>query len=327
MAPRGAGKGLFAAIGAGIGAGTAISAIAGTYKFSEFLVKAKKLHKVGPENAVFQRLLERVHSDLQETRRLVKLPAVEFALSASPEKVAWINSVMKSVRGALERMSPFTEKVAGDTKHGGHVGVRHRSLTQVLGFLVSMEPLACCEPGKAELLSQRQVKEREVDVEFEGKRGGKDIRIEKREIRREGEPKEMRFERREVRREGPPQAVQYRTEVRREGGPGPQDFEYQAEHRRGVPPQDFQYQGEVRREGPLRGQGAPRDIRYQAETRRDGYGGHEEWIEQREVSWIDYTLSLSNWLMKQKIRRDQKDYYTPDPRDVPRMSTWPRSRL
>jgi len=301
------GKGLFAAIGAG----TVLSAVAGAYKFSEFAVKAKKLHEVGPENAVFQRLLERVHSDLHETRRLVKLPAVEYALSTAPEKVAWINSVMKSTRAALERMGPFTERVAGDTADGGHVGIRHRfkwvldekerlvnhnlelvachqSLTQVLGFLAAMEPLACCEPEKPKEQPKQQsvvTKTREVNVAIEGKREPqREMRFE-REVRREPGPPEWRTTR-EVRREQAPREFQYKAEIRREGAP--QDFRYEADVRRGYAPRDFQFQrpGEVRREGV-----------------------QEEWIEQKEV------------------RRDQRDYYTPDPRDIPRMTTWPRSRL
>ncbi|KAF2809351.1 uncharacterized protein BDZ99DRAFT_498742 [Mytilinidion resinicola] len=318
------GKGLFAAIGAG----TAISAIAGTYKLSEFLVRAKKLHEVGRENEVFMRLVRRVNEDLGETRRLVQLEEVEYALSTAPEKVAWINSVMKSTRGALERMMPLVEPVAADTEGGHHVGLRHRmkwvldtkerlvnhnlelvachnSLTQVLGFLAAMEPLACCvaeKKGKQQQQQQQQQQQRtvtrEIDVEFDKKRGGhKDLQFER---RHQGPPREIRYQA-EVRREGPqgpPQDFQYQADIRRGGppqnfGPPPQDF---------GPPQDFRYERELRREG-----GRP-EFQYRAEVRRNG-GGQEEWIEEREV------------------RRDQKPYYTPDPRDVPRMTTWPRSRL
>lgn len=280
------GKGLFAAIGAG----TAISAVAGAYKFSEFAVKAKALHEVQHENEVFVRLLERVHSDLIETRRLVKLPAVEFALSKAPEKVAWINSVMKSTRHALELMEPYTENVQEDTADGGHVGIRHRfkwvldekhkltahnlelvachqSLTQVLGFLAAMEPLACCEEEQGQQQQGQQRTTREIDFKIEGQRGPqKEIRFE-REVRREGDPRAWnatREVRGEIRRDGPPQEYQYKAEIRRDGPGAPQDFRYEADVRREGPPREFQFKREIIRDG---GRGH----------------GHEEWIEQRET--------------------------------------------
>ena len=90
--PKHSGHGGAEAFGLGaLSAGAVISAIAGGYKFAEFLVKAKKLHEVGGENAVFVRMIQRVHIDLIEIERLLALPAIKEALSRSPEKVRGFN--------------------------------------------------------------------------------------------------------------------------------------------------------------------------------------------------------------------------------------------
>ncbi|XTI88684.1 hypothetical protein V2W45_1520956 [Cenococcum geophilum] len=106
-------KGLLEAIGIG----AALSAVAGAYTFSEFAVRAKKLHEVASENEVF--------IDLAETERLLYLPSI----------------------------SRYTRRVSGDLKYGYYVGIRYRfrwvlnnykklSLIQVLSFLSTLEPLA-----------------------------------------------------------------------------------------------------------------------------------------------------------------------------------------
>ncbi|OCL03042.1 hypothetical protein AOQ84DRAFT_382037 [Glonium stellatum] len=160
-------KGLLEAIGIG----AALSAVAGAYKFSEFAVRAKKLHEVGPENEVFIRLVQHVQIDLAETERLLSLPAVKFALSKNPEKLSWIRRTISDTRYALSEIGRYTGRVNEDLQHGHHVGIRHRfrwvlndyekivhrrmelamchqSLTQIVGFLSSLEPLACCEESQ-----------------------------------------------------------------------------------------------------------------------------------------------------------------------------------
>ncbi|KAF1988957.1 hypothetical protein K402DRAFT_461397 [Aulographum hederae CBS 113979] len=156
-----------------IGIGAVISAIAGSYKFSEFAVKLKKLEEVRSQNETYIRLCERVRLDLAETDRLLKLPAIKKALSRNPEKVNWIESSIVDTRESLERIESVTGRVAKDSK-GGHgrislwhrlrwvldengkvvnrrmeLATCHQTLSQVLGFLASLEPLACCLPEEA----------------------------------------------------------------------------------------------------------------------------------------------------------------------------------
>jgi len=182
-------KGLLEAIGVG----AALSAVAGAYKFSEFAIRAKKLHEVASENEVFVRLVQHVQIDLAETERLLYLPSVKFALSNSPDKLAWIRRTISDTKNALYQISRYTGGVSGDLEHGHHVGIRHRfrwvlndyeklvhrrmelamchqSLTQVLGFLSTLEPLACCEESLA-IEAPRQTPENIVDYNsFESSR-------------------------------------------------------------------------------------------------------------------------------------------------------------
>lgn len=141
----------------------AAAAIGGAYKLSEFLYKAKRLRDVGPSNAVYVRLIGRVRSDLDEVRRLLAVKEVHDALEANPEKAKWVYGVMRDVRGALENITPHTERVGGDVEEGRSIGLRHRvywllsekeklenrekevtvahaSLTEVIGYLTGLEP-------------------------------------------------------------------------------------------------------------------------------------------------------------------------------------------
>jgi hypothetical protein len=173
----------------GLGAlslGAVVSAIAGGYKFAEFLVKAKKLHEVAGENAVFVRIIQRVQVDLIETDRLLALPEVKRALSKSPQKVTWIRKTISALRESLEEMAGFTEHVQRDVDRGRRVGLRNRlrwvldeheklvharmevamnhlGLIQVLGFLSALEPLACCQPDGEYDEADRFVQESEVE--------------------------------------------------------------------------------------------------------------------------------------------------------------------
>lgn len=144
--------------------GAAATAIGGAYKLSEFMYKAKRVRDVGPSNAVYVRIIGRVRADLDEVRRLLSVREVHDALEANPEKSKWVYGAMRDVRGALENITPHTERVGGDIEAGRRVGVRHRvywllsekeklenrekelniahaSLTEVLGFLAPLEPI------------------------------------------------------------------------------------------------------------------------------------------------------------------------------------------
>ncbi|UPX20949.1 uncharacterized protein EKO05_0011158 [Ascochyta rabiei] len=144
--------------------GSAAAALGGAYKLSEFLYKAKRLRDVGPSNAVYVRIIGRVRSDLDEVRRLLSVREVHDALESNPEKSKWVYGVMRDVRGALENITPHTERVGSDIDEGRRVGVCHRvywllsekeklenrekelaiahaSLTEVLGYLTALEPV------------------------------------------------------------------------------------------------------------------------------------------------------------------------------------------
>lgn len=146
-----------------LSAGGAAAAIGGAYKFGEFLYKAKRLRDVGPSNAVYVRLIARVRADLDEVRRLLTVREVHDALEANPEKAKWVYGAMRDVRGALENITPHTERVGSDIEEGRRVGIRHRvfwllsekeklenrekevaiahaSLTEVIGYLTALEP-------------------------------------------------------------------------------------------------------------------------------------------------------------------------------------------
>ncbi|PSN69446.1 hypothetical protein BS50DRAFT_342080 [Corynespora cassiicola Philippines] len=143
--------------------GAAATAVGGAYKLGEFLYKAKRLRDVGPANAVYVRLINRVRLDLDEVRRLLAVREVHDALEANPEKSKWVYGAMRDVRGALENITPHTERVASDIEEGRRVGVRHRvywllsekeklenrekelhvahaSLNEVIGYLTALEP-------------------------------------------------------------------------------------------------------------------------------------------------------------------------------------------
>ncbi|KAF2824396.1 hypothetical protein CC86DRAFT_371743 [Ophiobolus disseminans] len=163
--------------------GAAATAIGGAYKVGEFMYKAKRVRDVGPSNAVYVRIIGRVKSDLDEVRRLLSVREVHDALEANPEKSRWVYGCMRDVRGALENITPHTERVAGDVEAGRRIGVRHRlfwllsekeklenrekelniahaSLSEVLGYLTALEPVE--EPKKP----KSSKKETHVDIDI-----------------------------------------------------------------------------------------------------------------------------------------------------------------
>jgi len=165
---------------------------------AEFMIRMKRLHDVGSENAIYVGLVDRVRLDLAETDRLLHLPEVKFSLSKSPEKVAWIRKTITSVRIAIEQMGKYTGRVSADLERGKHVKLRHRirwvldeheklahrqmllaashqGLLEVLGFLTTLEPLACCiEEAKPKPRPQPQQRIQQQKVvafqDFEGPR-------------------------------------------------------------------------------------------------------------------------------------------------------------
>ncbi|RYN69972.1 hypothetical protein AA0118_g657 [Alternaria tenuissima] len=162
--------------------GAAAGALGGAYKLAEFLNKAKRVRDVGPSNAVYVRIIGRVQSDLDEVRRLLSIREIHDILEANPEKSKWVYGCMRDVRGALENITPHTERVAGDIQDGRRIGVRHRvywllsekeklenrekelniaqaSLSAVLGYLTALEPYE--EPHKP-----KSKKETHIDIDI-----------------------------------------------------------------------------------------------------------------------------------------------------------------
>lgn len=173
--------------------GGAAAALGGAYKVGEFLHKAKRLRDVGPSNAVYVRMINRVRTDLDEVRRLLTVREVHDALEANPEKAKWVYGAMRDVRGAIENITPHTERVASDIDDGRRVGLRHRvywlvsekeklenrekelttahaSLTEVLGYLTSLEPEKQEQHGK----HHHTTKNVDVDIDIDVRREGPD---------------------------------------------------------------------------------------------------------------------------------------------------------
>ena len=168
----------------GLGAFTAggiIALLTGGYKICELLIQMRKLHDVGEENAVFVRIIERVHLDLAEVERLLALPEVKFALSKNADKVEWIDRTMKAMHFALKEKARHTASVKKDVeKHRLFgVGLRkrvwwvleeydklvnrrmevsmcHQGVLEVLSFLAPMEPMACCDEAAEQAQKQKQ---------------------------------------------------------------------------------------------------------------------------------------------------------------------------
>ncbi|KAH6612124.1 hypothetical protein C7974DRAFT_407072 [Boeremia exigua] len=209
--------------------GSAAAALGGAYKLSEFLYKAKRLRDVGPSNAVYVRIIGRVRSDLDEVRRLLSVREVHDALESNPEKSKWVYGCMRDVRGALENITPHTERVGGDIEEGRRIGVRHRvywllsekeklenrekelaiahaSLTEVIGFLSGLEPMEAPKKPKKEG-KEKSTKDTHIDID----------------IRREGPTKHTEHIEREVwvERDNGPRRVEERDVWIERDGPAP----------------------------------------------------------------------------------------------------------
>lgn len=209
--------------------GAAATAIGGAYKLGEFMFKAKKVRDVGPANAVYVRIIGRVRSDLDEVRRLLSVREVHDALESNPEKSRWVYGCMRDVRGALENITPHTERVAGDVAEGRRIGIRHRlywllseqeklanrekelvvahsSLNEVLGYLTGLEPV--------EETKRPQSSRKEAHVDIDIKREAPQHTTERidREVYIERDAAPRRVEEPEVYidRQGPPRYEEHR---------------------------------------------------------------------------------------------------------------------
>lgn len=228
--------------------GAAATAIGGAYKVGEFMYKAKRVRDVGPSNAVYVRIIGRVRSDLDEVRRLLSVREVHDALESNPEKSRWVYGAMRDVRGALENITPHTERVSSDVEAGRRVGVRHRlywllsekeklenrekelniahaSLTEVLGYLTGLEPVE--EPKKPKSSSEKKETHVDIDIHRDAPQHTHE-RVE-REVFIERDAAPRRVEEREVwidrERQGPPRYEEHADIHIDERGPRHQHVE------------------------------------------------------------------------------------------------------
>lgn len=214
--------------------GSAAAALGGAYKLSEFMYKAKRLRDVGPSNAVYVRIIGRVRADLDEVKRLLSVREVHDALESNPDKSKWVYGCMRDVRGALENITPHTERVGGDIEEGRRVGVRHRvywllsekeklenrekelaiahaSLTEVIGFLSGLEPIEAPKHKSKSKKEDKPAKDTHIDID----------------IRRDGPTKHTEHIEREVwvERDNGPRRVEERDVWIERNGPAPARYE------------------------------------------------------------------------------------------------------
>ncbi|KAL5119359.1 hypothetical protein ACEQ8H_002628 [Pleosporales sp. CAS-2024a] len=246
--------------------GAAATAVGGAYKFGEFMYKAKKVRDVGPSNAVYVRIIGRVRSDLDEVRRLLSVRQVHDALESNPDKSRWVYGVMRDVRGALENITPHTERVSGDVEAGRRIGVRHRlywllsekeklenrekelntahaSLTEVLGFLAPLEPIA---EVKKPIESK---KETHIDIDMHRdapqhthERVERDVFVERDAAPRRVEERQVWIERE---RQGPPRYEEHADIHIDERGPHHQHIEADIHVERGHDPRHLDHRYEA----------------------------------------------------------------------------------
>ncbi|KAL5319616.1 hypothetical protein ACEPPN_012671 [Leptodophora sp. 'Broadleaf-Isolate-01'] len=154
---------------ADLGAGALFGAINTAFKFSEFAIE---LAEVGSENNVFVRTIQRVRLDLDETERLLRVPAIRASLANNPQKLFWIQQAINSTKCALNDIGLFVERVRSDqdrddtvsfinrvrwvlNDHGklenrrSELATCHQTLTTVLNTLHPLEMLASFGPTVA----------------------------------------------------------------------------------------------------------------------------------------------------------------------------------
>ncbi|KAF2746198.1 hypothetical protein M011DRAFT_468683 [Sporormia fimetaria CBS 119925] len=267
----------------------AASAIGGAYKFAEFLHHAKKLKDVGPSNAVFVRLIKRIRADLDEVKRLLTVPEIKAALEANPPKAKWVYGVMRDVRGALENITPHTERVGGDIEAGRRIGLRHRlywlmsekekldnrekelgpahaSLTEVIGFLTPLEPVVTKHQEKTPEPVQ-DVRHTNVDIDI---RRNAPERVDEREVwveRHDHGPRRVVEERETyIERERDPRGERRETWVEHDAAPRPYDERETWVERRG-PQHEERYYEDERYYGGQPGPVEEREFQYQRDPR------------------------------------------------------------
>jgi hypothetical protein len=159
-----------------------------------------------------------------EVKRLLSVSEVHDALESNPEKSKWVYGCMRDVRGALENITPHTERVGSDIEEGRRVGVRHRvywllsekeklenrekelviahaTLLEVIGFLSGLEPMEKSKKPKKE----EKTKDTHIDIDTRREAPAKHTEHVEREVWVERDNGPRRVEERDVwiERDGP----------------------------------------------------------------------------------------------------------------------------
>ncbi|KAF2012199.1 hypothetical protein BU24DRAFT_495261 [Aaosphaeria arxii CBS 175.79] len=123
---------------------------------------AYHLSEVGPESQVFVRLIHIVRIDLQETERLLSVPAVKRRVGKTPGKIPWIMNALQNNRISLNEIGRWVEDARVDHLSKGKLdfGTRvrwvledhdkvmkrqvelaacHQQLSNVLAYLIPLE--------------------------------------------------------------------------------------------------------------------------------------------------------------------------------------------
>jgi len=136
------------------------------FKFAEYAVK---LYGVESENGIFVHLIQQVQLDLEETERLLAVPAVTKKLKSTPEKWRWIRESITRTKASVNEIGKWVEPVRGEQVAYGSVSFRtkvkwifndhdklvtrsaqlraaHQTLSNVLVFLTPLEDSTSQEP-------------------------------------------------------------------------------------------------------------------------------------------------------------------------------------
>jgi hypothetical protein len=261
-------------------------------------------------------------------RRLLSIREIHDILEANPEKSKWVYGCMRDVRGALENITPHTERVASDVEDGRRIGMRHRvywllsekeklenrekelhvahaSLSEALGYLTALEPVE--EPHKPEPKHSSK-KETHVDIDIHQEapppQAGHTTHID-REIwvERDGAPPKHFEEHRDVwvdRDRQPPAHFEEHRDVyvdeRHRGPQGPQHYddrapprhEPQYDQRGGDPRYEAQYDERFEQQDQYRSQ-------YPVETHTQGRPFPEP-LGRRPESYEDRLPERDSWM-------------------------------
>lgn len=104
-------------------AGPAFSAIGVLFKLVDFMLAVKEVES---ENEVFIRTIQRVRYDLEETERLLRIPAIDTILLKAPGQCGYIKNAIYTTKTALNEIGLYVERVRSDLEREGEVTFAHK---------------------------------------------------------------------------------------------------------------------------------------------------------------------------------------------------------